>query len=290
MRKIPLWLPLLGLLIIAVPVHFRPPAVTPAPNAIAVPVPRGPAMNRRLQGPVVFDSNNDSFPLLMEPSALAATTDALKKKAPARLDLAAWVQRDAREAARFVESLTPDQGREDILTELARLWAARNPLDALAWADQLNDAHERQIALAAGCSQWAQQNSPEAMRMAEQFGLGDNGGAVLADLAQQWASTDTASALAWAIRRPSSSQREQLIEVIAFVLAQKDSPAAARLVMAQIPSGPMRTEAVSGVVCRWTTRDAGAALAWVAALPEGPEQERAIDVFAGMNQPRSLQP
>ena len=283
MKKPTLWLPLLLLAIIAMRVHWRQPAARSAPGAIAIPVPGGPTMNYSEREPFDLIPSNDPLPPSTETSALVAKTDALEKPEQARPDLAAWVQRDARGAARYAESLTPDRGREDILPRVARLWAALDPFAALTWADQLSDARERQVALAAGCSQWAERNPAAAMRMAEQFRLGDNGGGVLADLAQQWASTDMASALAWATSRPPGNQREQLIEVIAFVLAQEDSPAAAQLVMTQIASGPMRTEAVSGVLRRWAARDADAALAWVAALPESMERERAIDVFAAQN-------
>jgi hypothetical protein len=197
------------------------------------------------------------------------------------VSFAQWIGRDPRAAARYAESLSPEQVREDALRLLATKWAASDSRSATAWADNLKNTDERSTALAAVFGQIAESNPAEAVQSAAKF-LTDDQGTVVANLAQQWAAVDLPSALAWALSRPQNLEHEQVLERMTFVLAKKDPSAAANLAATQIPPGPIQVEALIMVLHQWAARDFDAALAWVSTSPSGLQLDRAIDELAGV--------
>ncbi len=110
----------------------------------------------------------------------------------------------------------------------------------------------------------------------------------LNDLAQQWAQQDFSSALAWALARVQSGQRDGLIARLAFVESQTDPAAAAQLAVEQIPVGPTQDETVMSVVHQWALRDPASASAWVDQFPAGPLRDRALLELSGIAEYRNL--
>jgi hypothetical protein len=53
------------------------------------------------------------------------------------------------------------------------------------------------------------------------------------------------------MRQPAGEIRDELLRRVAFVQAASAPAAAAKLVVEEIPSGPVQTEAILSVINRW---------------------------------------
>jgi hypothetical protein len=93
---------------------------------------------------------------------------------------------------------------------------------------------------------------------------GDDPG-LLTALVLRWAERDFAGALAWTQAQPPGPARDNTLAHLAFLRAQSDPHAAARIV-SQIPAGPIHEEAVISVVHQWSRHDWEAARFWIDGL------------------------
>jgi hypothetical protein len=103
---------------------------------------------------------------------------------------------------------------------------------------------------------------------------GDDPG-LLTAVILRWAEHDFAEALEWVQAQPPSPARDNTLAHLAFLRAQSDPHAAARIV-SQIPAGPIHEEAVISVVHQWSRRDWEAARFWIDGLTPENLRLRAI--------------
>lgn len=157
-------------------------------------------------------------------------------------------------------------------------------------AAQIADPNERQAALVEACRRWAQRDPRDAIAIAHELQIDQRPGEVLEAIVHIWASVDAPAAAAWAAGQPAGEERDRLVTRAAFVWSQKDPLAAARFVVAQMPSGPAQDEAVISVVHQWGLRDAGGAATWVNAFPAGELRERALSELSILATQRAAQP
>jgi hypothetical protein len=159
-------------------------------------------------------------------------------------------------------------------------WARQDPYGAIEWASWQKMGEERESVLETACYKMAEKNPKEAVREAEKSKLTQY--AVFENLVQQWAQKDISAAYYWVIARPSSEQKNELLERIGLVWAASEPQSAAQFVIQAIPPGSQQTEAAIAVLHQWGQRDLVAAKAWVQQFPEGEVRTRALDELIGI--------
>ncbi len=283
-----LWIGALGLVPFAAALHFHeadmPSAMEfQAPSAATESVVPG-----KVAGNETIHSRHASFTLSTSLDRLLERIKAgLKSHDPAEqvklpILLGELVRSNPQAAARFAESLEAGEMREKLLRMVTQCWAAHDAAGAESWAARWNDESERKAILTDLCFQIAQINAAQALQKAEQYQLGTMPGAVLENLAQQWARQDFSSATLWIRARPTGEQREQMLWRLAIVQSETAPAQAARLVVEQIPAGPIQTEAVISVLHQWAARDMAEAKAWVELFPAGPLRSRSENELSNM--------
>lgn len=189
--------------------------------------------------------------------------------------LAKLVAIDPSSAVEFATSITDGPMREEALRRVSQAWASKDPASAEKWATGLADESERQSALADICMQVARSNAGEAVGIAEKHNLGAGSESVTENLVHQWATQDYPAAATWIKARPPGEQRDQMMMRLALVRSATQPADAARLVVEEIPDGPVQTEAVISVIYQWAGRDMAGARAWARLFPEGALRDRA---------------
>ena len=132
------------------------------------------------------------------------------------------------------------------------------------------------------CFQLARTNAAQAVAKAEHYELEAASETVLVNLVQQWAEQDLQSAANWIEARPAGEEREQMLWRLAIAQSAPAPGDAARLVIEQIPAGPVQMEATISVLHQWAVRDLTGAKAWVALFPIGALRERAENELSGV--------
>ena len=118
------------------------------------------------------------------------------------------------------------------------------------------------------------------MALAENLCATDPG--LLTSLLVQWAARDFAAAHDWIRQQEAGGWRDDLLARLAYLRAQTDPLAAARIVVSDIAPGPRRDEAVISPLHQWALRDPESAAAWAGAMPDGPLRERALAEIRGL--------
>jgi hypothetical protein len=186
------------------------------------------------------------------------------------------VNQDPSAAMRLADSSSLGEKREELLQRIAKLLAMQDPTNALAWASRLTHVSDRETTLTEVCLQMAEADPEEAVRRRQSFLLEGQSYEALEDLAQRWAEKDLAAALDWIASLPRDARRDQVIGRVAYVQAQTDPAAAARLVVEGMTPGDPLTEAAVSVLYQWGRRDLAAATSWANTFPEGPLRTRAL--------------
>jgi hypothetical protein len=105
---------------------------------------------------------------------------------------------------------------------------------------------------------------------------------LLTNLIMQWASRDFDAACAWTKKQKPDTWRDGILAHLAYLRAQTDSLAAARLVVADISPGPARDEAIISVLHQWGLRDPEAAKAWADTFQDDKLKTRALAEIQGL--------
>ncbi len=216
----------------------------------------------------------DRWSVLIERLANAVRTDEPFDREGFSAMIGKLTEADCDAAARFVESLPSGPMREDALRQIAKTWARIDSGSAEMWASKLADENERVCALGHVCFQIAETDPLQGLMVANQHSLDENSGEMPAKLAQLWAAEDFNAAATWVKERPLGDQRDQMLLRLAVVLSATDPEQSARLVVAEIPEGPLQDEAVLSVVYQWAKRDIVATRNWVQLFPEGRLRDR----------------
>jgi hypothetical protein len=189
--------------------------------------------------------------------------------------------------AEIVRALPSELLKTPFGLEVLKRWARLDPKAALDWAMHETDDVVRRALLVEVSFQMAQRDPARAVALAERFDLGQGSGAVLENLAQQWADRDFPAAHTWVLGQPAGDLRDELVGRVAFVWSHREPAEAARLVVEQIPPGPVQTEAAMSVLHQWAQLDFAAATGWVEQFPKNSLRERAQYELAGIARYRS---
>ena len=184
--------------------------------------------------------------------------------------------------AEIARALPSEMLKTPLGLEVLQRWARLDQKAAFDWAMHETDDVVRHEVLVEVSFQLAHGDPALAVAMAESFDLGQRSGAILENLAQQWADRDFPAAYSWALGQPAGGLRDELVGRVAFVWSHRAPAEAARLVVEQIPPGPMQTEAAMSVLHQWAQLDFAAATGWVEQFPQSSIRERAQYELAGI--------
>ena len=218
--------------------------------------------------------------------ALASADEAERERAYTQL-VSELIKTDPDAMKRLLEHYPAGLIREQLLRYTAHTWSTIDLQGAIAWAKGVNDEGERAIAATEIVSQVGQSNPGHAIEVSDVLGVGRNDGTV-DRIAQLWAIRDLTAALDWTGAQPPGPQRDQILQRIVIVQAERSPADAANTVLQQMSAGPAQTNAIAPIVREWSIRDMAAASAWVQDLPQGPLRDAANGEIARTVRDRSL--
>jgi hypothetical protein len=189
--------------------------------------------------------------------------------------LPALVASDPAAAGHLALAWEPGALRDDLLREVIRLWSAADIGGAVTWLSSLLNNADRGNAATAAAAQVAQTDNAGAIELSQLLGVGTADGS-LEHLTQLWTEENPREAMAWIVTQPAGPNRDRLLSRIAWVRAQSEPADAASLVQDRMSAGPVREDAIIGVVRQWAVRDPVGATNWVAQFQPGPLQTRAL--------------
>jgi hypothetical protein len=218
--------------------------------------------------------------------ALASADDADRERAYTEL-VSELIKTDPGAMKRLLEHYPAGLIREQLLRHTAHTWSSFDLPGAMAWAKGVDDEGERAIAAAEIVSQVGQSNPGHAIEVSDALGVGRNDGTV-DHIAQLWAIRDLQAALDWTGAQPPGPQRDQILQRIVTIQAERSPAEAANTVLQQMSAGSAQTNAIAPIVREWSIRDMAAASAWAQDLPQGPLRDVANGEIARTVRDRSL--
>ncbi len=132
------------------------------------------------------------------------------------------------------------------------------------------------------CLALAEQDPLAAMELALKNNLTADDPGLLTSLMMQWASRDFDAAYAWTKTQEPGVWRDNIRAHLAYLRAQTDPLAAARLVVTDISPGPARDEAMISILHQWALRDPEAAKAWADSFSDDKLKTRALAEIQGL--------
>jgi hypothetical protein len=138
------------------------------------------------------------------------------------------------------------------------------------------------ILLVRQCLTLAERNPLAAMEMAAANQLHEIDSGLATSLIAQWAAQDFDHAYEWIKTQEPGAWREDMLARLAYLRAQADPIAAARLVATDMSAGRARDEAVISVVHQWALKDTRGAGLWAQSLPDETLRQRASAEVAAL--------
>lgn len=108
---------------------------------------------------------------------------------------------------------------------------------------------------------------------------------LLTSLIMQWASRDFDAAYTWTKTQEPGAWRDNTLAHVAYLRAQTDPMAAARIVVTDLSAGRARDEAIISIVHQWALRAPDEARSWVEIFDQGPLRQRAESELNGFQKP-----
>ena len=147
------------------------------------------------------------------------------------------------------------------------------------------EASSRPLRQARECLALAGRDPLAAMELALRENLCANDPGLLPSIFLRLAGCDFAAAQEWAERQEAGDWRDDLLARLAYLRAQTDPLAAARIAVTDLAPGPRRDEAILSVVHQWALRDPEGAALWAGSMPEGALRRRALAEVEGVRRP-----
>lgn len=193
-----------------------------------------------------------------------------------------WVAGDLCNAANFIRTMEPSLVREEASRVIMRAWADNDPEASLSWAKNLPDPNDREMAISQLFINVSDKDPQAALNLLMSDKSESIRDSLLGNLTVKWAEKDFSAACEWAMEWPAGDRREGLIAQVAFVRSQTNPADAARIVVEEIPPGPVQIEATISVVHQWGLQDWDGASAWVTSFSEGSLREKAMSKLMSM--------
>ncbi|HSI07955.1 MAG TPA: hypothetical protein VK985_05145 [Rariglobus sp.] len=160
--------------------------------------------------------------------------------------------------------------------------APARPVESAAPLLSPDKSADNRLLLARRCLALAERDPLAAMEMALANHLQDVDSGLLTGLIGQWAMHDFDGAHAWIKTQEAGDWRNDLLARLAYMRAQTDPLAAARLAVADISAGPARDEAMISVLHQWALRDPEMAKAWAESFQDDRLKTRALAEIQGL--------
>lgn len=164
----------------------------------------------------------------------------------------------------------------------ARLGESAPPIPSAPPWPSPDEGSDHGLLLARRCLSLAESDPLAAMEMAVANHLQNVDAGLFANLMIQWAREDFSGAYEWTKKQKSGAWRDDMLARFAFLRAQADPLAAARLVVADMSAGRARDEAIISVVHQWALQDLEAALLWAQSLANETLRQRAVAEVEGL--------
>ena len=196
-------------------------------------------------------------------------------------NLAAAGKRDSRTKATsslqaFRDRITKARGEKDRAKRMALLSEAVQSLDpslireTLAEVEAMKDYRFRSQLRGMLLSRWGESDPKAALAYAQGLGSSMENLGEIRSVMRSWGARDFPAAKAWVDGLPDGLLKNDVLESLAFALAQKD-PAAALSLARSLP-GDDGQRFLRGAINAWCLQDADAAFAYVAKLPADPNK------------------
>jgi hypothetical protein len=156
------------------------------------------------------------------------------------------------------------------------------PVESAASLSSSEKGADHGILLARRCLALAERDPLAAMEMALANQLQKVDSGLLTSLVSQWATHDFDGAHAWIKTQEIGDWRNDMLARLAYLRAQTDPLAAARLAVAEISPGPARDEAMISVLHQWALRDPETAKAWADSFRDDTLKARALAEIQGL--------
>ncbi len=160
--------------------------------------------------------------------------------------------------------------------------APARPVESAAPLSSPDKAADQGILLARRCLALGERDPLAAMEMALANQLQKVDSGLLTSLVGQWALHDFDGAHAWIKTQEIGDWRNDMLARLAYLRAQTDPLAAARLAVAEISPGPARDEAMISVLHQWALRDPETAKAWADSFRDDRLKTRALAEIQGL--------
>ena len=160
--------------------------------------------------------------------------------------------------------------------------APARPVESAAPLSSPDKGIDPSLLLARRCLALAERDPLAAMEMALANHLQKVDSGLLTSLVTQWAIHDFDGAHAWIKTQEIGAWRNDMVARLAYMRAQTDPLAAARLAVADISLGRARDEAMISVLHQWALRDPEAAKAWADSFPNDILKNRALAEIQGI--------
>ena len=171
------------------------------------------------------------------------------------------------------------EGRWDSVGAVVGAWADTNLKAAVAWVDRLPEGNDKRNAVLSVAVELSRSEPETALDLVCRLPVSRERDDLIAYAAAQWATLDPSKASTWAVDVAEGPLRERLLAMIATAWGDQDPVAAASLALDTLPPGKPQSDAVVGIVQRWTQQNPESASAWVSAFPEGELRNVVVENF-----------
>ena len=192
--------------------------------------------------------------------------------------IAEAAKEDPSEAVAMLSSITDPEAKKDAQNSIAREWGKKNWGEAKAWISTL-PADDQGGATALALRGLADSNPKEAAANITSIAEGEARDDVAADIAREWGREDPSSAAQWLMESGSAKAQEDGIGRVVSSWVGQDAGAALEFVNAQ-PEGDIRDEAAASYVMSNQSGDVQENLKLAETIGGERERSRAIAVTA----------
>jgi len=192
-----------------------------------------------------------------------------------------WVATDPSGALRDAPGIAPVEMHDQITRQVIAEWVLQDPENAARHALNLSDPPAKSRVTEQVFTKIAETKPDQAVKLLQNHPVQP---ALIENLIHQWALVDLNSAYQWAEAQSPGQLKDELLQRVAFVWAQRNPPESAQFVVDHISPGPTQTEAAVMVIHQWALKDSAAATTWANQFPQSMLRERVLDEISGVAQ------
>ena len=207
-----------------------------------------------------------------------------RESALTNASLHSLIQTEPEATAKLLASSQAAQNNQWMWSQVANQLATDDPAAALKWVEKIQAPALKKSAEISAITAWALEDRDAAFDHAR--GLGDSKQKIAAvnAIIEGWAQKDAEGLIHWAERSAQGSERELALLRGSLTLAANDPAASADVVSGLLGSKGEISDQLEGAVAQvassWCSEDVSEACGWVAELPAGKFQDKAIESIA----------